>query len=104
MMGKYGLHVKLKAKEGKGNALASILLEASKLMSTAKGCHLYIVSTDKEDKDCIWVTEVWNSKEDHSNALKVEGVMELIAQAFPMLEGQPEKGRELDVLGGAGIL
>jgi quinol monooxygenase YgiN len=103
MIKKYGLHGKLQAAEGKGEQLASILLKASQLVSSAKGCHLYLISEDKNDKDAVWVTEVWDSKEDHDNSLKGEGVRELISQAIPILAGQPEKGQELLVLGGAGI-
>ncbi|MFD2246933.1 putative quinol monooxygenase [Pontibacter ruber] len=102
-MNKYGLHGKLKATVGNGEQLSSILLEAAKLVSTAKGCQLYLVSKDKEDEDAVWVTEVWSSKADHDDSLKVEGVRELISQAMPLLDGMPEKGQELDVLGGAGI-
>ena len=58
MMSKYGLHGKLKAKSGRGDKLASCLLEASRLVSTAKGCQLYVVSVDKGDRDTVWITEV----------------------------------------------
>lgn len=102
-MNKYGLHGKLQATEGKGDELASILLEASKLVSGAKGCHLYLVSKDKENKDSIWVTEVWESKQDHDNSLKAAGVSELISRAIPILAGPPEKGLELEVIGGTGM-
>ena len=102
-MNKYGLHGKLKATTGNGDQLANILLEAARLVSTAKGCHLYLVSKDKNDADAIWVTEVWDSKEDHDNSLKADEVKALIARAFPLLDGMPEKGQELEVLGGAGI-
>ncbi|WP_461491829.1 putative quinol monooxygenase [Pontibacter sp. HJ8] len=102
-MNKYGLHGKLKATKGNGDKLASILLEAAKLVATAKGCQLYIVSKSKDDEHTVWVTEVWDSKEDHDNSLKVEGVRELISQAMPILDGMPEKGLELEILGGAGI-
>lgn len=103
-MNKYGLHGKLKATEGNGNKLASILLDASRLVSTAKGCHLYLVSKDPNDDDTVYVTEVWDSKEEHENSLKVAGVRELISQAMPILAGTPQKGQELDVLGGAGLV
>lgn len=102
-MTKYGLHGKLTATEGNGDNLSSILLEASKLVSTAKGCHLYVVSKDKEERNAVWVTEIWDSKEDHDNSLNVEGVKELIARAIPLLKGKPEKGQELEILGGAGL-
>lgn len=102
-MNKYGLHGKLKANEGNRDKLASILLNASHLVSTAKGCHLYLISIDKNEADAVWVTEVWDSKEDHDNSLNVAGVRELISQAMPILAGMPEKGQVLEILGGAGI-
>jgi len=100
---KYGLHGKLKATQGHGEKLAQILIDASKLVSTAKGCHLYLVSKVEAEPDSVWVTEVWDSKEDHDKSLGVPGVKELIAKAMPYLDGQPEKGQELNVLGGAGL-
>lgn len=102
-MTKYGLHGKLTATAGNADKLASILLEAAKLVSTAKGCRLYMVSKDHSDEDAVWVTEAWDSKEDHDNSLQVAGVKELISQAMPLLNGRPEKGQELEILGGAGI-
>lgn len=100
---KYGLFGKFTAKEGKSDELLSILLDASELVSTAKGCHLYIINKDIENDNDIWVNELWDSKEDHDNSLKVEGVKELIMKAIPLIDGQPEKGVELKVVGGAGI-
>jgi quinol monooxygenase YgiN len=102
-MNKYGLHGKLKSIAGSSEKLTRILLEASKLVSTAKGCRLYIVSKDKMDNDSIWVTEVWDTKEDHDNSLNAEGVKALISQAMPLIDGRPDRGQELEILGGKGI-
>ena len=102
-MNKYGLHGKLTATAGNGDKLAAILLEAWRLVSTAKGCRLYMVSKDNTDPEAVWITEAWDSKEDHDNSLQVAGVKELISQAMPLLNGRPEKGQELEILGGAGI-
>ncbi|WP_210465685.1 putative quinol monooxygenase [Rufibacter roseolus] len=102
-MNKYGLYGKLTASAGNGEKLAAILLEAAQLVSTAKGCHLYLVSIDKTLEDAVWVTEVWDSQEDQDNSLQVLGVRELISQAMPLLAGKPEKGQVLEILGGAGI-
>jgi len=99
-MTKYGLHGQLNATEGNANKLADILIKASELVSTAKGCHLYVVGIDESDPNAVWVTELWDSKEDHDNSLKVAGVMELISQAMPLLDGKPKKGQELKILGG----
>lgn len=101
-MNKYGLHGKLTATEGNADKLAAILLEASKLVSSAKGCHLYMVSRDESDPNAVWVTEAWDSREDHANSLQVPGVRELIGQAMPILNGMPQKGQELQILGGVG--
>ncbi|KAA3437082.1 putative quinol monooxygenase [Rufibacter hautae] len=102
-MNKYGLHGKLTATQGNSDKLASILLEAAQLVSTAKGCRLYLVSKDRTQEDAVLVTEVWDSQEDHDQSLHVPGVRELISQAMPLLAGKPEKGQVLEILGGAGI-
>ena len=102
-MSHYFLHGKLTAKKGHSDQLASILLAASNLVSTAKGCKLYVIGRETTDSNAIWITEIWDSKADHDNSLNVEGVKELIALAMPILEGQPQKGQELEILGGAGI-
>ncbi|MBS1757353.1 MAG: antibiotic biosynthesis monooxygenase [Bacteroidetes bacterium] len=99
----YLLHGKLQAKPNQANELADILLEASKLVSTAKGCKLYVIGKDENEPNSVYVTEIWDSKDDHDNSLKVEGVRELIMKAMPILDGQPTKGQELEILGGTGI-
>jgi len=99
----YGLHGNLVAKEGKGKELSNILLDASALMKSAKGCHLYAVSIDNRNPNEVWITEIWESKEDHDNSLNVPGVKELIGKAIPILERNPQKGQELEILGGLGI-
>ncbi|MDX5435579.1 MAG: antibiotic biosynthesis monooxygenase [Pontibacter sp.] len=102
-MSAYLLHGKLTATPGQGQQLVAILLQASKLVATAQGCQLYLVSQSPNDTDTVWVTEVWDSKTDHDNSLQVPGVRELISQAMPILAGMPQKGQELEILGGAGI-
>lgn len=97
----YLIHGKLNAKPTHADELASILLEASKLVSTAKGCKLYVIGKDQSDPNAVYVTEIWESKEDHDNSLNVEGVRELIMKAMPILDGLPTKGKE--IFGGAGI-
>lgn len=99
----YLLHGKLTAKTGHTNELANILLEASKLVSTAKGCKVYVIGRDDNDQNSVYVTEIWDSKDDHDNSLKAEGVRELITKVMPILDGQPIKGQELEILGGTGI-
>ena len=102
-MVKYGLHSKIKSKAGSFEKLTQILLDASTLATAAKGCRLYFISKDNVDPDSIWVTEVWDSKDDHDNSLKDGSIKALISQAMLLIEGIPEKGQELEILGGLGI-
>lgn len=97
------LHGKLTAKPGHRDELSNILLEASRLVAKAKGCNLYAISKDEKDQHSVYVTEIWTTKDDHDNSLKVEGVRALIMKAMPIIDGQPQKGQELEVIGGAGI-
>lgn len=99
----YGLNGSFKAKEGQGATLSNILLDAAQLMKTANGCHLYVVGLSKEHPDTVHVSEIWDSKEAHDQSLSIAGVKELIAKAMPLLDGPPQKGQEIQVLGGIGI-
>ena len=100
----YQLNSSLQALEGKRDQLADILLEAAEIVSSLSGCKLYIVSKDNSDSLSIWITEVWDSKEDHDNSLKSDSVKALIGKALPLLNGMPGKGQELEVVGGHGII
>lgn len=93
----------LQAQPGQGDALAQILLEAARLVSSAPGCHVYLISTDEAHPDGVWVTEAWDSKEAHDESLKDEAVRALIGKAMPLLAGAPAKGQTLTILGGLGV-
>lgn len=102
-MNKYGLQGALKAQPGKGKQLAAILLEAAELLTPIEACRLYVVGQDATDEDLVWITEVWDSKEDQQDSLQMETVKALIGRAMPLMEHMPEKGLEMDILGGKGI-
>ncbi len=103
MANEYLLRGKLTAKAGHRDELAGILLEASALVSKVKGCRLYAIGKNANDVNAVYVTEIWDSKEDHANSLTIEAVRALIMKAMPILDGMPEKGQEIDLLGGFGI-
>ena len=98
----YGLFGTLQAQPGKGGDLVGILLRAAKLVQDAKGCVIYLVGTSKENPDGVSVFEVWDSKEDHDNSLKLPGVRELISKAMPMISGKPD-GVTLQIWGDKGL-
>jgi quinol monooxygenase YgiN len=67
------------------------------------GCRVYAVSVSESDTDIIWVSEVWDNKEDHDASLQLPEVKESIAKAMPMLTGE-FTGQELTVVGGLSVL
>jgi quinol monooxygenase YgiN len=69
---------------------------------TAAGCRLYVVSVSVEDPDCIWVNEVWESKEKHDASLDLPQVREAIQATMPKLTGE-FTSQELHVIGGLGV-
>ncbi|HLT08476.1 MAG TPA: antibiotic biosynthesis monooxygenase family protein [Cyclobacteriaceae bacterium] len=103
MANPYLLHGQLTAVVGQQEALAEILIEASQLLSKVKGCRLYVISKEASEPQAVYITEIWDSKEDHDLSLNDEGVKALIMKAMPLLDGPPSKGQELEVWGGLGI-
>ncbi|GGH77469.1 putative quinol monooxygenase [Phaeocystidibacter marisrubri] len=102
-MNRYLLHGKLRAQEGKGHELSQILLRAADMLQSANGCQLYAVSVEEGVPDDIWITEIWDTKEDHDNSLKSVEIKNLISTAIPLLAGNPEGGLALHVIGGLGV-
>ena len=102
-MSQYLLHGKLTAKLGHKDELAKLMLEASMLMAKAKGCILYIVGLGKNDVNSVYITEIWETEQDHDESLNYSGVRELIKKVMPILEEMPKKGQEINILGGKGV-
>ena len=80
----YGLIGKMIAAEGKRDELIKILLEG---VSNMPGCLSYVVAKDPADKNAVWITEVWDSKESHAASLKLPSVLAAIAKGKPMIAG-----------------
>jgi len=89
-MNKYGLIVKFKTHQDTRDAFISILLQAARSVQNLKGCHQYTIAKDVANEDIVIVSEIWDTKEEHDNSLKMEGSKEFIAQAMPLLNGRPE--------------
>lgn len=80
----FGLIGEIKALPGKGGQLAALLLDGSRDMP---GNIAYIVAQSNDDPDSIWVTEVWNTKTEHGQSLKLPQVQAAIAKARPLIAG-----------------
>jgi quinol monooxygenase YgiN len=71
-------------------------------MDAATACRLYVVSTTESDANGVWVTEIWDSAEDHAASLKHPETQKLIAETMPLIAELPQRGPTLSVLGGKG--
>lgn len=95
----YGLIGKIKAVPGQRDKLAAILLEASEEMP---GCLSYIIANDITDTDAIWVTEVWDTQENHQNSLSLPSVQNAIARGRSLITGFGERFETIPI-GGHGF-
>ncbi len=80
----YCLIGQLKAVPGKREELIAILREGTGEMP---GNLLYLVAEDLDDPDAVWITEVWATRTDHENSLKLPGVQAAIARGRPLIAG-----------------
>ena len=96
----YGLIGKMLTVDGKRNELLDILLKATGRMP---GCHSYVVAKDVTDANAIWITEVWDTKENHDASLSLPAVKEAIAKARPLIAGFGDSVTTTPV-GGVGLV
>jgi quinol monooxygenase YgiN len=96
------LHGRLGAKEGKRDALAANLMRAAVAMEALAACRLYVVSTSESDPNGVWVTEIWDSPEDHAASLTRPETRQLIAETMPLIADLPQRAEKLAMLGGKG--
>jgi quinol monooxygenase YgiN len=96
------MHGCLKAREGQGDALAAVLLDAADALADVSECLLYVVSRSSDDEDMVWVTEAWTHQKAHDDSLNDERVKALIQRAMPLIAGPPE-ATELRPEGGKGL-
>lgn len=78
----YGLIGKIRAAAGKRDDLIAILLEGTEAMP---GCLSYVVAKDTESPNDIWITEVWQTKEQHAASLSLSQVKDAIARGKPLI-------------------
>jgi quinol monooxygenase YgiN len=97
----YALINKLTAKPGKRQEVIDLMLEAGAPFDHNPSCLLYLVSTDKEDPDVIWVQDLWTDRADHEAAMATEEMSAQVKRSVPLLAGMPEQ-IEVEPVGGKG--
>lgn len=94
-----GLIGQMLAAPGKRDELIAILSEGTDGMP---GCLSYIIAKDPANVDAIWVTEVWDTQENHQGSLKLPSVQAAIAKARPIIAGFGHRF-ETQPVGGVGL-
>lgn len=103
-MSKVARFAKSKAKPGKGDELAQKLLEAAAGLERFPGCERYVVCRDPQDRDTVWVDELWRSMEDLRASLEQEGVPEKIQEVLPLIDRESMESFDLTPVGGKGYV
>jgi quinol monooxygenase YgiN len=97
----YGYIGSMKSRPGQRDDVVAILVRGAEGLRD-HGCHLYIVSVSDTDEDTIWVSEVWESKEQHDASLQLPETKAAIGKAMPMVTGE-FTSQEVTVAGGLGL-
>ncbi len=95
----YGLIGRILAAPGRRDELIAILAPGKGGMP---GCLSYIVATDPQNPDAIWVTEVWDTQEAHRASLQLPEVQAAIAKGRPLIAGFDSRAETAPV-GGIGL-
>lgn len=95
----YGLIGKMLATPGNRDELVRVMLEG---MVEMPGCLSYVIALDPTNEDGIWITEAWESEEQHRGSLALPGVRDTIAKARPLIAGFGERF-ETEPVGGVGL-
>jgi quinol monooxygenase YgiN len=98
---RYGYFGTMRVKAGHRDEVVATLVGGADGLKAA-GCDLYVVGTSDSDKDTVWVSEVWVSKQAHDDSLQLPEVKAAIAKTMPLLTGE-FTSQELDVAGGLGV-
>jgi quinol monooxygenase YgiN len=97
----YGYVGSMRTQPGRRDEVIQILLGGVDGLRAA-GCQVYAVGVADADPDVIWVTEIWDSADQHTASLQLPETRAAIAAAMPMLTGDFTR-QELTVLGGLGV-
>jgi quinol monooxygenase YgiN len=101
-MNAFGLHVTIRARSGRGEELADLLLEGAEALEANDACVLYAVHRDPEQPDAVHVTEVWTDAAAHAASLQEPETREAIERARPLI-AEIAGHQRLDTLGGKGL-
>lgn len=78
----WGMIAKITAVPGKREEIISILRQS---VAKMPGCTSYAVAEDATAEHILWVTELWQSEQDHNASLGLRQVQEAMPRARPLI-------------------
>ena len=78
----WGMIAKITCVAGKRDDMIALLTESAAKMP---GCLSYVVAIDASSQDVVWVTEVWESQQDHDRSLTLRQVQNVLPRAKPLV-------------------
>jgi quinol monooxygenase YgiN len=100
---KYSINGYITAVSGKREELLNYLLEAANEMKHLENCQCYIVGTNDDESDNVYVFEVWDNEEAHKASLTMPVFQNLIKKAKPII-ARLKSFPDLRIHGGKGII
>jgi quinol monooxygenase YgiN len=96
----YGFRAAMTARPGKGDELLNLLLSATADGSGAsENCVVFLVGRSASNRDVVYVTEGWTTKEAHADNFATEQAKAFVARIAPLLRDEPEYQDEVPVGG-----
>jgi quinol monooxygenase YgiN len=89
-MARFAQHSRIRAKAGKGEALAAKFVEAADMQRDNPACELTLVSVSPDEPDVVFLTEVWASEADHERARNSSEVQAWAKEMPELVDGPPE--------------
>jgi quinol monooxygenase YgiN len=87
MKATYGFRATLTARLGKGDELVDVLLTATTGTgpATSEHCVVFLVGSSATNKDVVYVTEGWTTKDRHAEVFASEKAKALTAKIAPLV-------------------
>jgi quinol monooxygenase YgiN len=83
----HGLIAKFTAHPGQRDEVAALMVSGG----TPPGCRSFVVATDPQDPDALWITEVWDSEAAWAASFDLPAVQASIDRVVPLVAvfGEP---------------
>ena len=91
----HGFHATMTARPGKADELIDVLLASAP--ASNPNCLLFLVGRSAGDRNVVYVSEAWTTKEAHAENFAKDSSKTLVAKIGSLVTGNPEYRDEVAV-------